>query len=285
MAFERLQILQQLIIEADADELLLDGCGAHLVGAGGSCAVTSPFDGAEGLREFAVSLARHAQSRLDPMCGAAGGSVDHGAWRWHCLLPPLSRDGVLFSLRRHRFAALSLADFGLDEATEQQLRTALAQREHLVIVGPTGSGKTSLLMALLKECALHERVVIIESLPELPRLSPTWVRLAARAANVEGLGAFGLPQLLVEALRLRPDRLVIGEVRGPEAGTLIDALATGHTGVMATLHAGSAAAALQRLKRWDTQGYDPATADPVVVVEMLRGAPPVVRAVRLLSEE
>jgi pilus assembly protein CpaF len=133
----------------------------------------------------------------------------------------------------------------------------------MVIVGPTGSGKSSLLAALLTS-AKDERIVILESLPELPRLSSLWVRLAARGANLEGMGAFSLAQLLVEALRLRPDRLVIGEVRGPEAGVLADALATGHAGVAATLHAGCDSSALARLRRWDEQ-FQGMHGQPVIV--------------------
>lgn len=119
---------------------------------------------------------------------------------------------------------------------------------NLLVTGSTGSGKTSLLATLLAQCPDGERMVIIEDTHELPVRSGHVVRLEARPANAEGRGAVTIDDLLRTGLRLRPDRIVVGEVRGPEALTLIHAMNTGHTGSMSTVHANSAIDGLRRIE-------------------------------------
>ena len=245
-----------LFSDPAADEALVTGqAGLWLLAAGARRPVPSPFDTALTLLRWAQRLAREGGVRLDPVCGAAGGALRRapspgGApedFRWHCVLPPLAPDGPVLSLRRHRFAALGVAAFAGDPAALTALARVVRARRPLVVAGPTGAGKTTLLAALLREAAPDERVVVVESLAELPLLSPLWVRLVERRPNLEGVGAFPARRLVQEALRLRPDRLVIGEVRADEAGAFADALATGHGGVLTTLHADSPAAARRRL--------------------------------------
>jgi pilus assembly protein CpaF len=122
---------------------------------------------------------------------------------------------------------------------EQALREAVAQRRNLLLTGAGGTGKTTLLAALLAEAAPRERIVVIEDVAELDIAHPHVVRLEARQANLEGSGRVGLDLLLREALRMRPDRLVVGECRGAELRELLAALNTGHDGGAGTLHANS----------------------------------------------
>lgn len=134
----------------------------------------------------------------------------------------------------------------MSREVEVGLRAILANRENFLISGATGSGKTTLLRAMLTEVA-SERIVTIEDLPEL-RLGGGAVELLARHANLEGRGEVTLQRLLVEALRMRPDRLVVGELRGNELLVLLQAMNTGHTGSGATLHANSVDSVPARLR-------------------------------------
>jgi pilus assembly protein CpaF len=128
------------------------------------------------------------------------------------------------------------------------LRSAVEQRSNLLVTGSTGSGKTTVLAALLDLVAPDERVITIEDVAELRLTHPHWVALEARQANSEGVGALSLDRLLREALRMRPDRIVLGECRGAELLTLLTALNTGHDGGAGTLHASSLADVPARLE-------------------------------------
>ncbi|RYZ65993.1 MAG: hypothetical protein EOP09_13385, partial [Proteobacteria bacterium] len=146
--------------------------------------------------------------RWDPMQPAAGGSFSVGEamprhYRWHGLLPPVARDGLLLSVRRHRLGDFSLDDFVPPEKQDKLL--SLVSGQHPVFVmGPTGSGKTSFMVSTLLHCASEERLAILEQLPEVPKLSPRWIRLCAQPANFSGDGAVILEYLIDELLRLRP---------------------------------------------------------------------------------
>lgn len=230
------------------DEVLVDGTGAMSVMRGHHCELQrSPFASRDDLADWLFAFATQTGVRLDPMRPATGGNFNAGAFRWHAVLSPVAASGPLLALRRHRFASLNLSSF-VDGDDAQRLVTAFQSGSPLVVAGPTGSGKTSLLAALLTECALNERVVILESLEELPQASPHWVRLIERAPNLEGKGGVGLARLFQESLRLRPDRLVIGEVRGVEARVFAEAALTGHRGVVTTMHANSRDHVLARLR-------------------------------------
>jgi pilus assembly protein CpaF len=237
-------------IDQQVDELLINGARSMVIIAGEKVKVgRSPFGSGQEMLHWLTLFAREEGVRLDPLCGSAGGMVAPerltqirnyaGQLRWHALLPPLSQDGPLLALRRHRFGVISLTDFGGTDEVKSQLLRAMASRRSLLIAGPTGSGKSTLLVALLAAHAPQERVVILESVAEIPSLFPTWVRLLERLPNLEGVGAVSLTRLLKESLRLRPDRLVLGEVRGDEAYPFFNALLSGHHGAMATIHAGT----------------------------------------------
>lgn len=171
--------------------------------------------------------------------------------RLHAVIPPAAVDGPVVAIRRFTQAvpdldALVEAD-SLDAATAERLVMAVKERKNVIVSGGTGTGKTTLLNLLAAHIPARERVVTIEDAAEL-RLPGHVVRLEARPPNAEGAGEVTLTQLLRSALRLRPDRLVIGEVRGPEALDLVAALNTGHAGSLGTVHANSPDEALWRLE-------------------------------------
>jgi pilus assembly protein CpaF len=164
--------------------------------------------------------------------------------RLHALLPPLVAHPTI-SLRvlaRRRFELTDLVAAGSLDATVAALLTAIVSaRLAFVISGGTGSGKTTLLGALLSGCSPSERIISIEDAPEIVSAHPHLVRLMCRTANVEGAGAVGPAELVRQALRMRPDRIVVGEFRGGEFVELLAALNTGHDGGAATLHANAVA--------------------------------------------
>jgi pilus assembly protein CpaF len=168
------------------------------------------------------------------------------------IIPPLSIDGPAVSIRRfgvRRPDPAELVELGtLSRAEHDLLGHAVGERRSVLISGGTGSGKTTLLNALSRFIAEAERIVTIEDAAELRLQQPHVVRLESRPASVEGRGEVTIRDLLRNALRMRPDRIVIGEVRGAEALDLLTALNTGHDGALSTVHANSPADALARLE-------------------------------------
>ena len=186
--------------------------------------------------------------RLDPRKPYSGGLLEEFNLRWHCLIPPIAIDGAIFSLRRHAFDALSLQNFHDPQALLPQCQELVTQGKPLLICGATASGKTTLLAALLRELCMQERVMLVESIVELPCASRLWVRCQAREQGITGDGEIKLETLIEEMLRLRPDRFVLGEMRGQEIIAFIKALTVGHLGLLTTLHAESVAQASARLR-------------------------------------
>jgi pilus assembly protein CpaF len=195
------------------------------------------------VRRLAQRLAASAGRRLDDAMPYADAVLPDGT-RLHAVLPPVVPSTTIslrvLARRRHDLDGL-VALGAMPPQIAEVLRAAVAGRLALVITGGTGTGKTTLLGALLGELQPTERLLVIEDAPELVIDHPHVVRLVARAANVEGAGAIGLRELVRQALRMRPDRLVVGEFRGAEMVELLVALNTGHEGSAATLHANSAA--------------------------------------------
>lgn len=240
--------IEQVFADAKTDELLINGASvAWVYGRGTRYAIDRPFSDQASALRWIQDLARRSGTRLDPLYPANGGMLEGGRFRWHCVLPPVAEHGPIISIRRHRFADLTLKDFSLSCDIAVQLRETIAAKQPMLVCGATGSGKTTFLAALMHEFMCDERLMILEHLPELPRLGSQWVRLTERAPNVEGVGGVTIERLFEEALRLRPDRFVIGEIRGREAPIYLKSLLSGHVGSLATMHAGSARAAWTRL--------------------------------------
>jgi pilus assembly protein CpaF len=196
----------------------------------------------EDVRALAVALIGLGDRHIDDATPCVDVRLE-GGLRVHAVLPPVSAEGTAISIRVPRLSQVSLTDlqergmFG--DAARRRLERAVRDRENLLITGAAGAGKTTLLSALLASAPHGERIVTIEDVAELRVDHPHHVRLEARQANLEGAGAIGLARLVREALRMRPDRLVVGECRGEEVRELLSALNTGHDGGAGTLHANS----------------------------------------------
>jgi len=196
------------------------------------------------VRRLAQRLATSAGRRLDDATPYVDARLPDGT-RFHAVLAPVARPGTLLSLRvpRHRVFTLEelVAAGALDDRGARLLAMVVSARLAFLVSGGTGTGKTTLLNALLSVVAPHERIVVVEDASELRPEHPHVVGLEARHANVEGVGVVSLQALVRQALRMRPDRLVVGEVRGAEVTDLLAAMNTGHEGGCGTLHANSAA--------------------------------------------
>ncbi len=196
--------------------------------------------------------------RLDRANPAVDARLSDGS-RLHAVVPPAAVDGPVVAIRRFTQAVPHLdalvAAGGADETVARILRAAVAARENLLISGGTGAGKTTLLNLLSREIPRSERIVTIEDAAELD-LDGHVVRLEARRPNAEGAGEVTLRSLVRHALRLRPDRIIVGEVRGPEALDMIQAMSTGHDGSMSTVHANGPEEALWRLVALSMMGSE-----------------------------
>jgi pilus assembly protein CpaF len=232
----------------DTTDLFVNGESGLWVDAGRGLAVAPDWQlGEADVRELAVRLIALGGRHIDEASPCVDVRLADGI-RVHAVLPPVSSTGTLLSIRLPHAADRSLGAlteaglFGVGEASAarvNRLRAAVRGRQNLLITGAAGSGKTTLLAALLGEAPADERIVAIEDVAELRIRHPHVVALEARQANLEGAGRIGLEALLREALRMRPDRLVLGECRGAEIRELLAALNTGHDGGAGTLHANS----------------------------------------------
>ncbi|HZA79634.1 MAG TPA: CpaF family protein [Acidimicrobiales bacterium] len=173
--------------------------------------------------------------------------------RVHVVLPPLAVDGPAVTIRRFRAAAIPLGDF-CPPAVADLLVAAVDAGLNMVVCGGTGAGKTTLLNALCGHLAFGERVVTVEDTAELRLPGDHVVRLETRPATPDGLAAVEVRELVRAALRMRPDRIVVGEVRGAEALDMLQAMNTGHDGSLSTVHANGTADALRRIETMALMG-------------------------------
>ncbi|NEG69841.1 CpaF family protein [Bifidobacterium choloepi] len=200
-----------------------------------------PLTSAAVLRRFAVQLCAQLGCRLDDASPIADACAPDGT-RVHAVIAPIVPAGAAISIRLPDRVAADLASLGMaglcPPAWMELLRALVDGHANILVAGGTGSGKTTLLKALMLECAANERIVTVEEVRELGAVGhPHTVSLMARQPNVEGAGAVGLSQLVKATLRMRPDRIVVGECRGEEIADLLRALNSGHSGGMTTLHA------------------------------------------------
>lgn len=227
-----------------ADEVWVDcGDGLELTG------VRFPDDVA--VRRLAQRLAATGGRRLDDATPHADVRLPDGT-RFHAVLAPTARPGTVVSLRVPRARVFTMADLVAAGAVTGEgaelLAAIVAARSAFLVTGGTGTGKTTLLAAMLSLADPGERLVLVEDSSELRPSHPHVVGLEARPPNIEGAGEITLRALVRQALRMRPDRLVVGEVRGAEVVEMLAALNTGHAGGCGTVHANSAADVPARLE-------------------------------------
>jgi pilus assembly protein CpaF len=245
--------LDALLRDPRTTDVLVGGGGVVWVDRGaGLERTTTRLPDEAAVRRLAQRLALAAGRRLDDASPCVDGWLADAGVRVHAVLAPVAADGTCLSLRVLRPAAHDLAALRgggtLDRTAEALLRAVLAARLALLVSGGTGAGKTTLLNALLGEVDPRERIVLVEDSEELRPRHPHVIRLVARPANIEGAGGVTLRDLVRHALRMRPDRLVVGEVRGAEVCDLLAALNTGHDGGAGTVHANSAREVPARLE-------------------------------------
>lgn len=236
--------LAALLAEPDTTDVLVNGGGTVFQDRGqglGVAAVRLPDEAA--VRRLAVRLVASAGRRLDDAAPFADARLADGT-RVHAVLPPVSPHGTCLSLR-----VPPSRTFGLDELVRRGslpaqacdlVRAMVGSRLAFLVTGGTGSGKTTVLSSLLSLVEPDERIVLVEDCAELRPEHPHVVRLEVRPPNAEGAGGVTLAMLVRQALRMRPDRLVVGEVRGAEVLDLLAALNTGHDGGCGTVHANRA---------------------------------------------
>ncbi|SCL17346.1 pilus assembly protein CpaF [Micromonospora rhizosphaerae] len=243
--------LAPLLADPEVTDVLVNGTRVWVDRGQGLHQVAVPLGSADDVRRLAQRLTASAGRRLDDASPYADARLPDGT-RLHAVLPPVATDGPYLSLRTFR-----QRPFTLDELVRQGtvprpvapvLAAVVAARLAYLVTGGTGSGKTTLLNTLLGLVPATERIVLVEDAAELHPVHPHVVGLQARTSNVEGSGAVGLSDLVRQALRMRPDRLVVGECRGGEVVDLLAALNTGHDGGAGTLHANAPADVPARLE-------------------------------------
>jgi pilus assembly protein CpaF len=204
---------------------------------------------------------RHLMRIIERIVSSVGRRIDESSpmvdarlmdgSRVNAIIPPLALDGPVLSIRRFRTDRLGAQDLvsrlSLTQPMLDFLKAAVACRLNIIVSGGTGAGKTTLLNALSSFISEKERIVTIEDAAELTLRQRHVVRLETRPANIEGTGAIRQRQLVVNSLRMRPDRIIIGEVRGEEAVDMLQAMNTGHDGSLTTIHANTPRDALYRL--------------------------------------
>ena len=244
--------LEPLLSDPSVDEVMVNGPAEVYVERRGQVERTGvEFAGDAELMHAIERVLAPLGRRVDeasPLCDAR---LPDGS-RVNVVIPPLSLSGPCLTVRRFRREGFSLrqlvAGGTLPGELAEFLALCVAARATILVSGGTGSGKTTTLNALSGAIPGEERIVTIEDAAELRLRQRHVVRLEARPANVEGRGEVTIRQLVVNALRMRPDRIVVGEVRGPEALDMLQALNTGHDGSLTTVHANSPADALRRLE-------------------------------------
>ena len=244
--------LEPLLSDPSVDEVMVNGPDAVYVERRGQIQRTGVSFAGEGELMHAIErvlapLGRRVDE-ASPLCDAR---LPDGS-RVNVVIPPLSLSGPCLTVRRFRHEGYSLRELvesgTMPGEVAELLALCVAARAAVLVSGGTGSGKTTTLGALSGAIPGEERIVTIEDAAELRLRQRHVVRLESRPANVEGRGEVTIRQLVVNALRMRPDRIVVGEVRGPEALDMLQALNTGHDGSLTTVHANSPADALRRVE-------------------------------------
>ncbi len=250
--------LEPLLARDDISDIMVNGAGRVFIEVKGKIELTPiRFRDNQQLMNICQRIVSQVGRRVDessPICDARL----HDGSRVNVIAPPLAIDGAALTIRKFKKDKLRLADLvnfeSINEAGADILSIIGASRCNVLISGGTGSGKTTLLNCMTAFIEESERVVTCEDAAELQLQQPHVVRLETRPPNLEGSGEVTMRDLVKNCLRMRPERIIVGEVRGPEAFDLLQAMNTGHDGSMGTLHANSPREALSRLESMITMG-------------------------------
>src|SRR5246500_2976916 len=244
--------LEPLLQDASISDILVNTHRQVYIERGGVLELTSVvFKDAAHLRHIIDKIVSNVGRRVDessPMCDAR---LEDGS-RVNVVIPPLAIDGPILSTRRFGRTPIGvdqlLSKHAITSPMLELLKSAVKARLNIIVSGGTGAGKTTLLNALSSFISKRERIVTIEDSAELQMQQPHVVRMECRPPNVEGKGAVRQRELVINALRMRPDRIVLGEVRGGEALDMLQAMNTGHDGSLTTIHANNPRDAIARLE-------------------------------------
>jgi pilus assembly protein CpaF len=244
--------LEPLLADPGLSDILVNGANSVYVERGGLLELTRVrFRDDQHLMRIIDRIVSRIGRRVDESAPMVDARLADGS-RVNAIIPPLAIDGPVLSIRRFGKDKLLPADLvkkkALTAGMMQMLESAVKARLNIVVAGGTGAGKTTLLNALSAFIPANERIVTIEDAAELQLKQPHVVRLETRPPNIEGQGAVKQRQLLINSLRMRPDRIVVGEVRGEEALDMLQAMNTGHDGSLTTVHANSPRDAVARLE-------------------------------------
>lgn len=276
--------LQQFVDQEGVTDVLVGVRGRiYTDGTAGLQSTEVQVGSEEQVRGLARRLIAMSGGRLDEGHPCADGRI--GDCRIHAVIPPVAVEGTMISVRVSRSSVTSVAELSRQwsqpEIWVPAVRGIIAGRMNWLISGATGSGKTSLLAGMLGECRAEERIVVVEDTTELHPDHPHVLHLQGRQGNVEGAGRVDMGRLVRETLRMRPDRLMVGECRGAELRDFLTAMNTGHQGAGGTVHANSPESVPARLVAMGAlAGLSPETVslqaaaalDMVVHVERVAGA-------------
>ena len=244
--------IEPLLHDPEISDILINGLGSAYVERRGRLEpIEIRFRDAQHLLHIAQRIAGWMGRRVDESSPMLDARLPDGS-RVNVIIPPLALDGAAISIRRFVMRGTGLVEMAerqvLSPAMHELFRIAVRARLNILIAGGTGAGKTTFLNALSREIPDGERLITIEDAAELQLQQPHVIRLETRAMSAEGTGQVTMRDLLVNTLRMRPDRIIVGEVRGAEANEMLQAMNTGHPGSMCTLHANNPRDALIRLE-------------------------------------
>ena len=244
--------IEPLLQDPEISDILINGVrSAYVERRGRLEPVDVRFRDAQHLLHIAQRIAGWIGRRIDESSPMVDARLPDGS-RVNIIIPPLALDGAAISIRRFVMRGTSLADMAehqvLSPAMAELFSIGVKARLNILISGGTGAGKTTFMNALSREIPDGERLITIEDAAELQMQQPHVIRLETRTMSAEGTGQVSMRDLLVNTLRMRPDRIIVGEVRGGEANEMLQAMNTGHPGSMCTLHANNPRDALIRLE-------------------------------------
>jgi pilus assembly protein CpaF len=241
-----LGVLEPLLRDPDVTDVMVNGPGPVWVERRGRLLETPVVLDRAQIDLLVERIVAPLGRRADPVHALVDGRLADGS-RVHVVVPPLAVDGPCITIRRFSVRPIELDELAAPPIASL-LRWAVRARCNVVVSGATGSGKTTLLNALAADVPVGERIITVEDAAELRLDAPHVVRLESRPPSSDGAGEVTIRDLVRNALRMRPDRLLVGEVRGPEALDLLTAMNTGHDGSLSTVHANGVADAVRRLE-------------------------------------